>query len=195
MRIALSTAWECLVLTAILTGPLAAQSTSPPASGVVSYVFDPNPQEIKPKMYNWEIRLTESDGKALYEIVQATTPVGVGGVKGKIVVTPLIESKLIVPGPDGATNFHLYIGDKVPKRNMGRVGDTGEPIIFSGAGTGKAASTWIVLPGDAIDRVSPAVAGTRLTDGTLTLIRFVVRNDRGAQFQTDVVLRRSPPPQ
>ena len=29
-------------------------------SGVTDYVFDPNPQEIVPKLHNWEIKLLAS---------------------------------------------------------------------------------------------------------------------------------------
>ena len=157
-------------------------------SGIIDYVFEPNPHEIKPKMYNWEIKLNQADSRdAGYEIVQITKPVVKGGD-----TTPsiLVESRMITPNQEGIIDFNLYVGDKEPKQNMGRRGNFGQPIIFSGRGTGKGASSWIILPGAKTNQVAPSGKGTRLSDGELSLIRFIVSNDRGEQFQADVVLRR-----
>lgn len=186
-----NTPLHCACVTALLSTALAAQAPPSHSSGIVNYAFEPNPQDIKPKMYNWEIRLNEADSKAgAYEIVQMTRPVAAGVATGEPVVAGLVDSKMIVPGEDGAVDFHLYVGDKTPHQNMARQGDSGQPIIFSGLGTGKGESSWIMFPGATIDRATPSLANTPLTDGRLTVIRFLVHNDRGAQFQTDVILRR-----
>jgi len=67
-----------LLLVVVVAGaarPFAAMSADPDFSGIVSYVFEPNPQEIKPKMYNWEVTLSKSDSQSgAYEIVQITRP-------------------------------------------------------------------------------------------------------------------------
>ena len=160
-------------------------------SGIVSYLYEPNPGEIKPKLYNWEIRLNQADSHAgAYEIVQIARSSRAGGKAPDVAPQVLVESNLITPGQDGAIHFNLYVGDKTPKENMGQRGHSGQPIIFSGVGTGKAASSWIVFPGATIERVVPSPGGTRLLDGRLSLIQFIVSNDRGEQFQTEVVVRR-----
>lgn len=170
---------------------LSAQTASSSVSGIVSYVFEANPKEIKPKMYNWEVKLNPADSKSgTYEIAQITRPIGVAASGAEPVTNILIESKAIMPASDGAIDFNLYIGDKTPKENMGRRGNSGEPIIFSGRGTGTGASSWIVFPGATIARATPSVVGTTMSDGKLLLIRFLVSDDHGGQFQTDVVLRR-----
>lgn len=169
--------------------PLPAQSATSTVSGIIRYTFDPNPKEIKPKMYNWEIRLNEADSKAgAYAIVQVTRPTA--GAAGADSVNPVIDSKVIVPGQDLIIDFNLYVGDKTPKENMGRQGNSGEPVIFSGVGTGNGASSWVVFPGATIERATPSPAGTPLRNGKLTLIRYLVRNARGTEFQTDVILQR-----
>jgi hypothetical protein len=181
----------CTLVAVTAHGTLDAQSPPGAVSGIVSYVFEANPQEITPKMYNWEIRLSAADSRAgAYEIVQVTRSVLAGAPGSDTVVSSVIDSRVIVAAQDGAIDFKLYVGDKVPKANMGRRGSSGEPIIFSGIGTGTGASSWIVLPGAKVERATPAVSGTPLVDGRLTLIRYLVSNERGAQFQTEVVLRR-----
>jgi len=170
---------------------LSAQTTPSPVSGIVSYVFEANPKEIKPKMYNWEVKLSPADSRSgAYEIVQTTRSIGAGASGAEPVTNVLVESKAIVPASDSAITFNLYIGDKAPKENMGRRGNSGEPIIFSGRGTGTGASSWIVFPGAKIARATPSVAGTPMSDGNLLLIRFLVSDDHGGQSQTDVILRR-----
>jgi hypothetical protein len=176
---------------ALLGSVLAWPSAQAEVSGIVSYRYEPNPKEIKPKMYNWEIRLNQADSRTgAYEIIQVTRPTRANAKAADVVPQVLVESKVITPGQDGAVNFNLYVGDKTPTENMGRRGHSGEPIIFSGIGTGSGASSWIVFPGAKIERVVPSPAGTRLLDGTLSLIQFIVSDDRGDQFQTEVVLRR-----
>jgi len=160
-------------------------------SGIVSYVFEPNPQEIKPKMYNWEIALSKSDSRdGVYEIVQITHPTGPNSKALDPAPNVLVESKMIVANQDGFVDFNLYVGDKAPKDNMGRRGQAGEPIIFSGRGTGKSESNWIILPGSKIKQIVATTKGTQLSDGRLGLIQFTVSDDHGEQFQVDVVLRR-----
>jgi len=177
-----------VLLFALVARPLSAQSAASPVSGIIRYTFEPNPKEIKPKMYNWEIRLHGADSQGAYEVVQVTRPTT--GAAGADSISRIIDAKVIVPGQDGAIDFNLYIGDKTPKENMGRQGNSGEPVIFSGVGTGNGASSWVVFPGAIIERATPAAAGTPLANGKLILIRFLVRNARGVQFRTEVVLRR-----
>lgn len=176
---------------ALLGGVVATPSAQTEVSGIVSYVYEPNPSDIKPKMYNWEVRLSREDSRGgPYEIVQITRPTKAKATAADSVSQELVESRVITPGQDGTVAFHLYVGDKAPKENMGRRGRSGQPIIFSGIGTGSAASSWIVFAGAQIERVVPSPAGTRLRDGTLRLIQFIVRDERGEQSETDVVLRR-----
>ena len=161
-------------------------------SGITEYVFEPNPQEIKPKMYNWEVTLSKVDSQnGAYEIIQLT---GLSQAGSKMVDTApnvLIDSKMIVPDQNGIVAFRLYVGNKEPTQNMGRRGNVGQPIIFSGRGTGKGGSSWIVLPSSKVDQVVPSRKGTPLSDGRLTLIQFIGSNDRGEKFQADVILRRT----
>jgi hypothetical protein len=142
-------------------------------------------------MYNWEVKLSKAVSQnGAYEIVQITKPRKADAKPADTATTVLIESKMIVPNQDGIINFKLYVGDKEPKQNMGRRGNVGQPIIFSGRGSGKGESTWIVLPGIKVDQVAPSVKGAQLSNGNLNLIQFIVTNDRGEEFQADVLLRR-----
>jgi hypothetical protein len=107
-------------------------------SGIIEYVFEPNPKEIKPKMYNWEIKLNESDSRnGTYEIGQITRPRKSDPKAAATASTVLVESKMITPNQDGIIDFNLYVGEREPTQNMGRRGNIGQPIIFSGRGTGK----------------------------------------------------------
>ena len=48
-----------IVLLAICLGsPVPVKSAEPNISGIISYVYETNPQEIKLKIYNWEIIFT-----------------------------------------------------------------------------------------------------------------------------------------
>ena len=185
--------WQVLVV--LLAGSLgnsfAAKSAETNFSGITEYVFEPNPREISPKMYNWEIKLSKVDSQnGVYEILQITKPRKADSKLVEAATMVLIDSKMIVPNQDGMINFKLYVGDKEPKQNMGRQGNIGQPIIFSGRGTGKGESTWIVLPGNKVDQVTPSVKGAQLSNGKLNLIQFVVTNDGGEKFQADVIFRR-----
>jgi hypothetical protein len=179
-----------VVLAAEWARPVAAGPADPDFSGIVNYLFEPNPQEIKPKMYNWEVSLNKSDSQSVYEIVQITSPKSTNSKGLDPAQTVLVESRMIASNQDGVVDFNVYVGNKAPKENMGRRGHAGEPIIFSGRGTGRGESNWIILPGSKVEQVVPATKGTRLSDGRLDLIQFAVTNDRGEQFQVDVVLRR-----
>ena len=161
------------------------------ASGIAGYKLDPDPQEIGIKLYNWEVALTQADsGNGGYEIVQVTRPLpgdpGAGGVTTDV----LIDSKSIVPDREGRIAFKLHVGDKKPAENMNAHGNIGQPIVFSGKGTGKGASNWIVLPGANLGPVAPSPSETPLTDGRLCLIQFVVTNAVGKAFHVDVLLQR-----
>lgn len=183
-----------LALVGFLTFPMKAGETN--ISGIIEYVFDANPQEIKPKMYNWEIRLnTAASTNGIYEIIQITRPLDVNGenpvtTNVLIGVSPMSRTEMIVPNEEGIIDFNLYVGEKEPKQNMNAPGNIGQPIIFSGKGTGKAGVDWIVLPGSKVEKITPSDKGTQLTDGRLTIIQFVVTNDGGQKFQADVMLCR-----
>ena len=183
--------WMYALVAAWLGSVHAWPSAQTEVSGIVSYLYEPNPMEIKPKMYNWEVRLNQADSHTgAYEIIQLTRPTGAIGKAADAVPQVLVESKMIRPNRDGVVDFNVYVGDRTPKENMGRQGHSSQPIIFSGIGTGTGASSWVVFPGAKIGRVVPSRRGTRLLDGKLSLIQFIVTDDRGEQFQTDVVLRR-----
>ena len=173
--------------------PWAVASADTNFSGIIEYVFEPNPnpKEIKPRMYNWEVRLNAADSRnGPYEIVQITKPFNAGTKARKTETDILVDAGMIVADQDGIIPFRLYIGDKEPSRNMNGPGNIGQPVVFSGKGTGKGASSWIVLPGARVDRVTPSSKGTPLSNGRLSLIQYIVTNDRGEKFQADVVLRR-----
>jgi hypothetical protein len=180
-----------LLLTAGLTNAFAAQVTEASFSGIIEYVFEPNPLEITPKLYNWEIQLNSIDSRTgSYEIVQITKPINAQPKGRESAPSVLIDNRMIVPNQDGIIRFKLYIGEKQPKPNMPGPGSIGEPLIFSGRGTGKGESNWIYLPGSKVDSVVPSPKGTRMSDGKLNLIQFIVTKTDGEKFQTDVMLRR-----
>lgn len=125
-----------------------------------------------------------------YEIVQTTKPALAQSSGRDSTTSVLIDDRMIVPNQDGIGDFKLYVGERQPKPNMPGPGSMGEPIIFSGRGTGKGQSNWIYLQGSRVDSVTPSVKGARMSDGKLDLIHFIVTKADGARFQTDVVLRR-----
>src|SRR5215831_17720816 len=154
-----------LLLAAGLRNAFAAQATVASFSGIIEYAFEPNPQEITPKLYNWEIQLSSIDSRTFsYEIVQITKPVKAQPNARESAPNVLIDNRVIVPNQDGFIRFKLYIGEKQPKQNMPGPGSMGEPIIFSGKGTGKGQSNWIYLPGSKVDRVVPSEKGTKMSD-------------------------------
>lgn len=105
-----------LFLAAALGAPVAA-ATDADVSGIRDYKFEPDPKEIKPKLYNWEIRLNQGDSrKSQYEIVQVTTA---GSAGAQPATTVLVDSSLLTPNMDGLIDFNLYIGDKQPTQDMG----------------------------------------------------------------------------
>jgi hypothetical protein len=172
------------------TTPGLAKAADANISGIADFKFNPNPQEIKPKLYNWEIRLSPADSRAgSYEIVQITI-VHASGSAAAPTTSVLVDSSLLTPNMDGQIDFNLYVGDKKPTQDMGRQGDTGQPIIFSGIGTAKAQSGWIILPGAKAGRVSPSPKGTRLSKGALNLIEFTGDNARGDRYEAEVMLRK-----
>ncbi|MFA6425614.1 MAG: hypothetical protein WCW64_05450, partial [Phycisphaerae bacterium] len=172
----------------VKTGQIA-ESAEPNFSGTVRYEFNPNPQEISPKMYNWEIMLNEADSKnGNYEIVQITQPIKKDLTIGQATTKTLIDNGTIVPDKDGKIHFNLYIGDKEPAQNINGIGNIGQPIIFSGIGTGKGASNWIVLPGSNIYDATAIEA--QISERKLSLIRFIVTNNDNEMFQTNVMLQR-----
>ncbi len=193
MKLEKISTWRMLaaLLAVGLVSSFAAISAETNFSGITEYVFESNPQKISPKMYNWEVKLSKADSQnGAYEIVQITKLRKANAKPVDTATTVLIESKMIVPNQDGIINFKLYVGDKQPKQNMGRRGNIGQPIIFSGRGTGKGESNWIVLPGSKVDQVASSVKGAQLSNGNLNLIQFIVTNDGGEKFQADVILRR-----
>jgi len=158
-------------------------------SGIVSYTFQPEPEKISPKMYNWELILTEADSRnSGWVIVQVTRPLA-DARSDQAVTKVLVDPEMIVPNQDGHIHFTLHAGDKEPTPNLGAPGNVGQPVSFSGRGTGKGTSSWIVLPGSEIQEVTPSETGTSLVDRTLRFIRFIVVNAAGDRFQSDVMLR------
>ena len=180
-----------LLLAAGLRNAFAAQATETSFSGIIEYIFEPNPQEITPKVYNWAIQLNSIDSRTFsYEIVQITKSAKAQPNARESAPNVLIDNRMIVPNQDGFIRFKLYIGEKQPKPNMPGPGSIGEPIIFSGRGTGKGQSNWIYLPGSRVESVIPSPNGTRMSDGKLNLIQFIVTKTDGEKIQTEVVLRR-----
>jgi hypothetical protein len=172
-----------------------AKSAETNISGVASYFFEPNPQKIKPQMYNWEVKLSAADStNGNYEIIQITKPLVEDGTnrattKVLIGISPMSHEETIRRNDDGIIDFMLYVGDKEPPQNMNGPGKINEPIIFSGIGTGVGMSDGIVLPGSKIDQVVPSDKGTEMSDGKLQIIQFFVTNNNGEKFQADVILR------
>jgi len=187
---------SAVLLGIVLISPLVVKSAETNFSGIVEYVFEPNPQKIKPKMHNWVITLNAADStNGTYEIVQITRSLDVnGGDRGTtnilIGVALISHMEMIIPNEHGMIEFNLHVGAKEPKRNMNAPGNIGQPVTFSGIGTGRGGSSWIVLPGSKVDKVAPSAKGTQLSDGRLSIIQYIVTNDAGKKFQADVMLHR-----
>lgn len=180
----------------ILGPPLLAEVSETNGNGIIDYKLEPNPQEIEPKMFNWEIMLNAADStNGTYQIIQISKPLNENARAGETKTKVLIDQDMdreptIARDRRGLIHFMLHIGDKEPTQNMNGPGQIGLPIIFSGKGTGKAQSSWIVLPGRRLDHVAPSGKGTQMSGGQLRLIQFTVVNTGGEKFQTEVILRR-----
>src|SRR5262249_40036153 len=107
------------LLAAGLSSSLAAQSPETSFSGISEYVFNPNPQEITPKAYNWKIKLTSIKSRTgSYETFQITKPLRAQPNGRDSTSSVLIDGQMIVPNQAGLIDFKLYIGEKQPKPNM-----------------------------------------------------------------------------
>jgi beta-lactamase regulating signal transducer with metallopeptidase domain len=187
LAIALPAAGLLMASMSVRFTPASAPGDAPP-SGVTDYLYEPNPQKVKPKMYNWEVQLTAGDSrKGPYEILEITRPAN-ADPKSPAAAKVLIDPEMIVPNANGVIDFMLYVGNKEPAPDPAAPGNIGEPIKFSGKGGGTGEAKEIDLPGATLDRVTPAGKGTRLTGGQLHLIQFIGANARGEKFQTDVIL-------
>jgi hypothetical protein len=190
--------WHILImlLAIALRSPFSVKSAETNVSGIIDYKFDPNPQEPAPKMYNWEVMLNAVDStNGTYEIIQFTKPIKEDAKDSDATTKVLIDrdmdnEEMVTTNENGIVHFVIHIGDKEPTQNMNGRGKIGQPLIFSGRGTGKGASTWIVLPGSKVDQTTPSDKGTKFSDGKLNLIRYVVTNGDGEKFQADVLLQR-----
>lgn len=188
-----------LLVASVLATPFNGSCAQPVVSGIVEYFSDSNPQTIQPTTHNWEIRLDASDStNGLYEIVQIDRHLDPGAEPRSttnvlIGLSPMSQKPLIVPNGNGVIDFKLCIGNKKPEsdRNAPRnTGHTGQPLVFSGVGTGKAVSDWVVLPGSKVTKVTPSGKETKLSDGRLSIIQFLATSDSGSKFQTEVLLQR-----
>ena len=187
-----------LVLLVVASLVACSPSTPPPppaytpaVSGITHYEFDPAPQDVSPKMHNWIVVLDKAvSAGGAYEIVQETAPLSAEGELGPVVSEVLIEAKWIAVNAKGLIHFRLHVGNAEPTANMLAPGNAGHPVVFSGIGTGKGASSWVVLPGGEFERVTPTTTESALVGGACTFIRYLVKNGAGERFQADVVLRR-----
>jgi hypothetical protein len=181
---ALIAAMSLRLTRATVSAPVA-ESTLP--SGITDYFYDPNPQKVKPKLYNWEVKLSAADSrKGPYEIIQETRTLADHDSRatGRV----LIDPEMIVPNAGGIIDFMLYVGSKQPAGDPDAPGNIGQPIKFSGKSGGTGEANVISLPGSEMDRVIPSGKGTQLADGWLELIQFVASNGHGEKFRTDVIL-------
>jgi hypothetical protein len=181
-----------ILLTLMVTGLgslFAVTSAQTNISGIIKYFVEPNPEEFGPRMYNWEVALNIEDSKSgPYAIVQIIKP-----LRGKPKATDtapqrIIDSDMITQGKDGIIAFKLGIGLKEPKQIPDGSGNVSQPVIFTCKGSGKGESNWVNFPGAAFNRVIPSDAGTILSNGRLTLIRFIVTDDGGAELESDIML-------
>jgi hypothetical protein len=185
-----------LLLGVILGSAAEAGPPEKTASGIIEYQFEPNPQEPTAKMFNWEVLLSAADStNGIYRVVQISKPLEGGAepsdTKTKILIDQDMDKEpMIAPDRQGIVHFMVHIGDKEPTQNMNGPAQLGYPIIFSGRGTGKGQSDWIVLPGSRVERVTPSAKGTQLLGGRLCLIQFIVVNERDEKFQAEVMLQR-----
>src|ERR1041385_1284152 len=121
--------WISVTSPCVLHGQ-AAETPGTTFSGIVEYVFEPNPnpREIQPRMYNWEVRLSAADSrKGPYEIVQLTRALTAAGKAPPPEMNVLVDAGMIVANQDGVIPFKLRVGDREPTRNMGRQGNIGQP--------------------------------------------------------------------
>ena len=149
-------------------------------------VKDSKPNQIIPRKWNWEIKLSPEQSNRRFQIVQET--VGKKGLESEFSHALFTEKDLHKNSGD-IIYFRLHTGDENPTINMGKKGNVGLGVSFSRAGGGYGSSSWIVLPGKIL---KSAVGGQRfLTKGELILISFETVDAAGNKYTTDLKLAES----
>ncbi len=145
-----------------------------------------NPNQITPRKWNWEIKLSPEQSKRRFQIVQET--VGKNGPESTFSQVLFTEKDLQKSLGD-IVHFKLHTGDENPTVNMNNKGNVGLGVSFSRVAGGYGSSSWIVLPGKI---VKSAVHEQRfLTKGELILISFETVDSVGNKYMTDLKLAES----
>lgn len=149
-------------------------------------VKKPNPNNITPRKWNWEIELTPIQSKSRFRIVQQTN--GKKGLEPEFTRILFSESELQKSSGD-VIHFKLYSGDENPTLNMNKKGNVGLGVSFSRVGGGFGTSSWIVLPGRIVKSEVPQQG--YLTNAALLLLSIDTRDSMGNDYKTDLRLEQS----
>jgi hypothetical protein len=149
-------------------------------------VKDSKPDQIVPRKWNWEIKLSPEQSQRRFQIVQET--LGKKGLESEF-SQAIFTEKDLHKNPGDIIYVKLHTGDEKPTINMGKKGNVGLGVSFARAAGGYGSSSWIVLPGKIL---KSAVREQRLlTNGELILISFETVDAAGNQHTTDVKLAES----
>jgi hypothetical protein len=159
-------------------------------NGIIGFSRCPNPQPITPRKWNWEVKLDKNSSKQhRYQLVQKTESLPRQGQQpGKRTTRILIDTASIVASQRGAIHFKIHTGDERPAPNMNGE-NIGLGLSFSGIGTGKGASNWIVLPGTKILDVSVFEKGS-LQGGVIKFLEFQSQTSNGEKYGSTVSLKQ-----
>jgi hypothetical protein len=144
------------------------------------------PDQIVPRKWNWEIKLSPEQSNRRFQIIQET--VGKKGLESEF-SHALFTDKDLHKNTGDIIYFRLHTGDEKPTINMGKKGNVGLGVSFSRAGGGYGSSSWILLPGKIL---KSEVSDQRfLTKGELILISFETVDAGGNKYTTDLKLAES----
>jgi hypothetical protein len=145
-----------------------------------------NPNQITPRKWNWEIKLSPEQSKRPFQIAQET--VGKNGQESTFSQV-LFTEKDLQKNPGDIVHFKLHTGDENPTVNMNKKGNVGLGVSFSRVGGGYGSSSWIVLPGNIVK--SAVREQGFLAKGELILISFETVDSVGNKYTTDLKLAES----
>jgi hypothetical protein len=149
-------------------------------------VIAANPNQITPRKWNWEIKLSPEQSKRRFQIVQET--IGKNGPASAFRQV-LFTEKDLQKNLGDIVHFKLHTGDENPTVNMNKKGNVGLGVSFSRVGGGYGSSSWIVLPGKIVK--SAVREQGLLAKGELILISFESVDSVGNKYTTDLKLAES----
>jgi len=146
----------------------------------------PDPNQIVPRKWNWEIRLSPSQSQRGFRISQHTVA---EKASGSNIDKVLFDAKDLQKNPGDVIHFRLHTGDDNPSLDMNKKGNIGLGVSFARVGGGYGASGWIVMPGRIVR--SQIIKQDYLKNGGLPLVSIETVDALGSEYRTELRLEEN----